>query len=327
MTTSDTRAITLADIPLVWRLSESGTVLDSEMSLTRDARGPSSALLSSILFSRGIHTLVARAEQQQVIGQFRYRPDDYNAHLVYLAPTLPENTDDTAWLHMLDAMSREAGKHGAHMLVAEVETRSNLFETMRTARFATYARQTIWRHAAQPASTQGEAARTAIQLTDETNADQIGIMSLLCHTTPKMLQQVTAPPSDMRGLVYRNDQQIDAYIAYSEGRQGVYLIPYIRPDAIGQADDILRAAIARIEQCQRVPIYICVRSYQSWLESSMAALGFDAWAEQAIMVKHIAAGIRTPSFARLKLRGQFETVHKVLPPTWSATLQEDEDTT
>ena len=321
MTTSDTRTITLVDIPLVWRLSESGTVLDSEMSLTRDARGPSSALLSSILFSRGIYTLIARSEQQQVVGQFRYRPDDYSAHLVYLAPTLPENVDNTAWLHMLDAMSREAGKHGAHTLVAEVETRSNLFETMRTARFATYARQVIWRHEAQSAP---EPTRP-ITLTEENNTDQIGIMSLLCNTIPTLLQQVTAPPSDMRGLVYRKSHQIDAYIAYSEGRQGVYLIPYIHPDVIEEADDILQAAIAHLEQTQRVPVYVCVRSYQSWLESSMAALGFEAWAEQAIMVRHIAAGIRHPSFARVRLRGQLETVHKALPPTWSAALQEDED--
>lgn len=321
MTTPETRAITLADIPLVWRLSESGTILDSEFSLTRDARGPSSALLSGILFSRGIYTLVARAGRQQVVGQFRYRPEDYSAHVVYLAPALPENVDNTAYLHILDAMAREAGKHGAHTLVAEVETRSNLFETLRTARFATYARQTIWRHEPQPRQ---HAAH--LHLTEETNGDQIGIMSLLCNTTPTMLQQVTAPPSDMRGLVYRKHHQIDAYIAISEGRQGIYLIPYIHPDVMDEADQILHAAIAHIEHSTRIPLYVCVRSYQAWLDRPLETLGFEAWAEQVMMVKHIAAGIRHTQFSRLRVQGQLETVHKVVPPTWSTALQEDEDT-
>jgi hypothetical protein len=118
MAAPDTRAITLVDIPLLRRLSSSSVILDSELSLTRDARGAKSALLSAILFPRGVYTLVARSETQPVIGQFRYRPEDLNAHIVYLAPGMEETgDDDTVWLHILDAMAREAGKHGAHALV------------------------------------------------------------------------------------------------------------------------------------------------------------------------------------------------------------------
>lgn len=318
-TTTDTRVVSLADIPLVWRLSENGTVLDSEVGLTRDARGPHSALLSSILFPRGVYTLVARSDRQRVVGQFRYRPDDYAAHIVYLAPTLSVDAEESVWLHILDAMAREAGKHGAHSLIAEVETSSQLFETLRTARFATYSRQTIWRHAPVAASAPDAADESAYPLlTEETSRDQIGIMSLICSTIPTILQHVTAPPGDMDGWVYRRDGQIDAYIAVSEGKHGVYVIPYIHPDVLDEAGALIQAAIARTPQARRVPIYISVRSYQSWLDGILEGLGFDAWVEQAIMVKHIAAGIRQSSFSRMRPVGQLEVANHFTPPSWPA---------
>jgi hypothetical protein len=123
----------LLDIPLMLRLKQNAIVLHSEMGLTNDARGQNTALLSSIVFPRGLYTLVAHADDQDVVGQFRYHADEVNAHIVYLAPTLQDDEDDTVWLHILDAMAQQAGKSGAQNLVAEVETSHRLFETMRSA--------------------------------------------------------------------------------------------------------------------------------------------------------------------------------------------------
>ena len=47
----------------------------------------------------------------------------------------------------------------------------------------------------------------------------------------------------MEGLVYRKDGRIEAYIAYSEGKHGVYLIPYLHPDVLSEASDIITAAV------------------------------------------------------------------------------------
>lgn len=318
MAEPDIRAITLTDLPLLKRLSTGGTILDSETGLTRDARGASSALLSSILFPRGLYTLVSRVEDQQVVGQFRYRPEDECAHLVYLAPSLEDQTDDTAWLNIVDALAREAGKHGAHFLVAELEPEARLFTTLRTARFATYARQTIWQH---------EPVRfppAGIQLKRETQHDQIGIMSLLYSTIPTMLQHVAVPHSDMKGLVYRKNGQVAAYIALSEGDQGIYLLPYIHTDVAEEAAAILTSALMKTDHAGTVPVYVCVRSYQCWLDGALETLGFKPWFEQAVMVKHIAAGVRQPGFStdRLRLKGKLE----IAPPTWSSMLlNEDED--
>jgi hypothetical protein len=321
MSAPDTRAITLVDIPLLRRLTGSSVILDSETGLTRDARGPASALLSGIVFPRGLYTLVSRSETQQVIGQFRYRPEDVNAHMVYLAPGLADEGDDSVWLHILDAMAREAGRHGAHALVAEVEPDTRLFEIMRQARFATYARQTIWRH--EPLTL--DAASLPLPLRPETSNDQIGIMSLICSTIPAMLQQVAAPQGDMQGFVYRKGGQVEAYIAISEGDQGVYLLPFIHPDVLPEAAEIVAAAIARCEHNPRVPIYACIRSYQPWLETAMQRLGFAPWIDQAIMVRHITAGVRGRAYQPLKATGTLERVKNAMPQAWSAIILPEEE--
>lgn len=322
MDTPDTRAITIVDLPLIRRLSNRGTILDSERGLTRDARGANSALLSTILFPRGLYTLVAKSDQQQVVGQFRFNSDDTCAHIVYVASTVEDDADDTIVLHILDAMTQEAGKYGAHALLAEVEPNSHLFETFRVARFAPYTRQVIWRH--QPTTIKREDC--AINLEDAADAHQLAINSLMANIVPKMLQQYAAPHGDLRGLVYRKDERILAYIAYSEGENGIYILPYIHTDAVEYASDLVKATIAHMGRARRVPIYVCVRSYQEWLSHSIEDIGFEPWIEQAVMVKHIAAGIRHPGFRRVNL-GQSDVAKPAVPVLCSIPVSDDEEYT
>jgi hypothetical protein len=306
---ADIRSITLVDIPLVRRLSEKGTVLDSELSLTRDPHGPHTALLSTILLpQRGLHTLVARADKQTVVGQFRLRPDEQNAQIVYIAPHLKEDVEDTAWLHILDAMAREAGKLGAHSLVAEVNEESSLFETMRQVNFAVYARQEIWRR--EPGD---YPVIDPVELTEEDEPDSVGIHSLLCTTMPSLIQQIAAPPGDLQGLVYRKGERIEGYIAVSEGKHGVYLIPYLHPDIISDAPAVIEAAINYTQRAGKVPLYVCVRRYQDWLQGALSQLYFEPLANQAVMVKHLAAGVRNAGFAPVSQ--VIEAPHSPVPPS------------
>ena len=237
---TETHAIKLIDLPLLRRLNKSGTVLHSGLRLTQDARGPSSALLSSILFPRGLYTLVSRTDNLGVVGQFRYKEDDLNAHIVYLASTLKKMKSLIAhyWLHILDAMAQAAGKVGAHHLIAEVEPSDHLFETMRRAGFAVYCRQIIWRH--DPFAEMQLDEKQSIALTEEASQDQMGIMALQASTIPTLLQQVMTPPSDSEGFVYRKAGRVESYVTVSEGKHGVYLIPYIHPDVLDETGVILQ---------------------------------------------------------------------------------------
>ena len=292
---TETHAMKLLDLPLTLRLKQNAIVLHSELGLIEDARGQYSALLSNIVFPRGLHTLLAHVDDKDVVGQFRYRQGEANAHLVYLAPTLAEGESDTIWLHMLDSMAEQAGRGGAQTLVGEVDLRHQLFETMRRAGYAVYSRQVVW----QRDPLRGGLAPSPLTVTPESADDGVGIAALLGCTIPRIMQSVMGPSPDMRGLVYRRDGQVEAYLAYSEGKHGVYLLPFVHPEVLSEAPDILAAAVQNIDRCRKLPIYICVRGYQGWLENAARDLGFAPLLEQAVMVKHLTAGVRQASFERV----------------------------
>ena len=294
---SDTHAMKLLDLPLTLRLKQNAIILHSELGLIEDARGQYSALLSNIVFPRGLHTLLAHVDNKDVVGQFRYRQGEANAHLVYLAPTLAESEGDTIWLHMLDSMAEQAGRSGAQTLVGEVDLKHRLFETMRQAGYAVYSRQVVW----QRGPLAGGVARSTLTVTLENQDDEIGIAALLGCTIPRIMQSVMGPSSDMQGLVYRRDGQVEAYLAWSEGKHGVYLLPFVHPEVLSEAPDILAAAMHSIDRCRKLPIYICVRGYQGWLENAARDLGFAPMLEQAVMVKHLTAGVRQASFERVDI--------------------------
>jgi hypothetical protein len=311
----ETRAVQLVDIPLVKRLVENGTVLDSEVAFTRVANSPRSALFSSFFLpQRGLHTLVARQDRHHVVGQFRLRNDESHARIVYLAPGLAHDADNTIYLHLLDAMAAEAGRRGAQTLTAEVDEYLHLFETMRISGFAIYARQEIWqRYPDEPVDLPDD-----VELTEETDADTHGIQLLYSNIVPRLVQQIAIPPSDSRGLVYRKNDRVEGYLAVSEGRYGIYIMPYLHPDVFSDAASVIAAAVRTCGHSGRVPIYVSVRRYQDWLEDALLDLGFEPFTRQAVMVRHIAAGIRSAAFAPLHHRLEAIPSH---PPITEAIFE------
>jgi len=310
--TAETRSVKLVDIPLVTRLMENGTPLDTEMAYTGNLDLSSAALISRFLLpQRSVYSLLARQDKQHVVGQFRLEHNQ-QARIVYIAPGLDFDQDNTAWLHVLDAMTAEAGKRNAHMLTAEVDEHVRLFETMRVAGFSIYARQEIWQRAPGPLPA---LAKDSVELTPETKADAHGIQLLYCNIVPRLVQQVAAPPAHSEGWIYRKNDRVEGYIAISEGKGGIFLMPYLHPDVFSEAAAILIAAIERAERSHlRVPVYVVVRRYQDWLEDALVDLGFEPWTRQAVMVRHIAAGVRQASFAPLPRH--LETVPgPIKPPT------------
>jgi hypothetical protein len=293
----------LRDIPLLMRLNESCTILDSELGFTRDVIDP----FSGVVIPRGLYTLVARADDLHAAGQFRMQHEGHHAHLVQISHLAHEDAE-TVWLHLLDGLTEEAGKRGAHELIGEIAEDHPLFEAMRRAGFALYARQEIWR--AEHLLTEGPAAQPLDGVLEPmAHVDIPSVQALHLNNTPRMVQRLTDWHSE--GLVYRRDDRIVAYVGIARGKLGVYLMPCIAPNA--QALPILRMAALKARGNQHdLPIYVRVRRYQLWLETALETLGFEAHAQQAVMVRHIAAMIRpqavsSPQFA-------FDTLFKALDP-------------
>lgn len=310
--TTETRAIKLVDLPLVKRLSENGAVLDSELCFTQNAGSPhhGGIIFNLLLPYRGVHTLITRSGKQQVVGQFRLKPEDHCAHVAYIAPAPEsEDEDDHTWLHILDAMAVEAGKRGAHLLAAEVDEDMPLFRTIRTASYSIYARQEIWQYVPGAACLPQPA-----ELLRATDADLPEIQMLHSNIVPRLVQQIPDLPGDGHGLIYRKNDRIEGYIAVAEGKSGVYLMPHLHPDIFNEAPAIIAAAVARTGR-DKLPVYVRVRRYQDWLDSVLLDLGFEQRARQAVMIKHITAGVRATAFAPLHHKLEAVTPSPVKPPT------------
>jgi hypothetical protein len=297
--TLETHIAGLTDWPTVRRLVEHPITLENESALTEDIKTTSGSLLSGILLpARGLCTVITRGDNTPVVaGQLKLRVDDVNAHLTYLAPAPTPEDDPTPWLHALDALAREAGKLHAHALIAEIEEDSALFNLLRAGGYAVYARQQVWMR-------RGLAVNMPprLKLREEAQTDLGDVYALINATVPRMVQPVAMPASDMPRLVYRQDGQLMAYIAYSAGKRGVYVIPYLHPEVLPDAAAILDAALQMIAPATHLPVSVVIRRYQDWLGDALARLGFAPHTEQALMVKHLTAGVRTSSFATLHER-------------------------
>jgi hypothetical protein len=307
---TDTHAVTLVDLPMVRRLIEKSTLLDCELHATHMSPEAYHGVISSLLMlqQRGLYTFISRSERQQAVGQFRYKADDALAHIVYVAPELDVYTDDTAWLNVLDMMAREAGRVGAQALVGEIEEQEPLFETMRAAGYAVYARQELWRRDAL----NYPSYHRPLKLTRATEEDSGRLSGLFMSTVPRLVQQYALPDLEMPHLIYEVDDQIVASVAYSEGRHGIYMVPYIRAEYFSDAAAIVESALRAMPRAGKLPVYLCVRRYQDWLSGALEGLHFTLQSQQAVMVKHIAAWVRQPRFQSLS--EQFEQVARPAKP-------------
>ena len=276
------------------------------------------ALVSRFLLpQRSVCTLLARRRGIQVVGQFRMGRAQ-RARIVALAPGLEPGGDNSAWLALLDAMTAAAGQRGAHLLSAEVDEHQALFETMRVAGFSIYARQEIWQRRPEDAP---HLMVDAVDLIVEQPRDAQGIQLLYGNVVPRLVQPVAEPPAHSVGLVYRKQERVEGHVAVSEGRGGIFLSPCLHPDVFSEAPAILAAAIEHARHSgARVPVYVAVRRYQDWLEDALVDLGFVPWTRQAVMLRHIAAGVRHPAFAS-PARG-LEAVPGSLKPPASPALQD-----
>jgi hypothetical protein len=60
----------------------------------------------------------------------------------------------------------------------------------------------------------------------------------------------------------------------------------------------LSALIGNLPDRRNRPVYVCVRSYQAWLEPVLADLGAKSGQRQAVMVKHLVHMVKETAVAR-----------------------------
>lgn len=141
-----------------------------------------------------------------------------------------------------------------------------------------YAWQRVWK---LPVEENREVERIWRPVRD---ADWSAVQSPHNQIVPALLQPIEMLPRVAEGLICREGTELQAYVTVSKGPAGIWLQPLIPPDC--DCTPRLARMLNTIGNGRR-PVYVCVRSYQAWLEAVLNDLGAQPGPQQAVMVKRL----------------------------------------
>jgi hypothetical protein len=259
-------------------------MLDASRALTRGNPLGTAGFLSHFNPARHLYTGIIKQNGDSLLGSVIHTPGETFARLLYLAPAPHLTHPDLPQL--IDHLLVQAGTWGAFHVIAEVDETSDAFPALRAAGFAVYAWQKMWdvshvSQVASPASPSGWMRARAVDIPS--------VQSLYHQIVPPLLQPVEPTPARAVGFICRDGMK--CYVSPSSGVMGIVLTPLIHPDASG-VEAKLAALISALPDRRGRPVYLCVRSYQTWLEPALEDLGATASPRQAVMVKHLARQIK-----------------------------------
>ena len=281
------------DLSLLHRVRDRGLCPDSQLAFTRGANALQNALLDAFIPGKSAITLVSRDGELDAVGQCIHRSESPNARMTFLGPA--EALGHDSGMELVESLAFAAGEHGAYNLVADVDEHSPAFEALRRAGFAVYARQRIWRlndgREELPSSSGGN-------WQPESSSDMVAAQGLYLNIVPGLVQQVEPAPSRAgHNLVHWREAELLGYLDIERGSLGTWVQPYFHP----AAEDFYRLMAEFLLQTPADrPVYVCVRSYQSWMGRPLERLWFEPEVDQAVMVKRLTAGVRKPATSRLR---------------------------
>jgi len=287
------RSFDWRDVPALHRYRHQSVFLHNALVLTQGPFLLSGALLSSISPATGIFTSVCPGRgrsSRPLMGQVLHPTGMQLAQLTFLAPrdALDMDDDPLAVLALLDHLVTQVGERGAHRLLADVDEGSPVFEVLRRVSFAIYARQRIWRLQRLGRHNNSHAYHWQAA----TERDLIAVRSLYNNIVPGLVQQVEPFPAErLNGLIYRQEDELLAYVELKYGPRGIWAQPFVHPDA-EEIAPCLVDLFQNLPYRRSRPVYVCIRSYQSWLELALEDMGAEAGPRQAVMVKHLAVPLK-----------------------------------
>jgi hypothetical protein len=290
------RPLDWRDLSVLRRYRYRCLFFDSMRVLTR---GPvlewGKTLFASVAPTQGVLTYLAvevDRTSQPVLGQVTFWPGASSARLTCLAP---ENALEASGIgSMLDFIIADLGARGAFHVLAEADEGQQACEALHAMGFAIYARQRIWQFNADPAVS---ASPTPWRLCSE--QDGFHRRLLYNNLTPGLVQQMEPAPAHLScGRVYFQGQDLLAYVDLKSGPNGFWVQPFIHPE-VKDVPALLAGLLQNLPNRRQLPVYVCVRSYQAWLEPSLEALGAQPGPRQAVMVKRLALSRRVAQLAAL----------------------------
>ena len=270
------RPLDLRDLPTLYRYRGEAVSLDSARLLTRGNPLGAMSAMAYMNPRRHIYSAVSDEDHSTLLGGIIHINGDPFARLLYLAPTTL--LDHPALPSLIENLTAQAGPWGAFHVLAEVGEISDVFSPLRMAGFSVYAWQRMW-DVSNLADTDSNCKWSRIK-----SIDLPSIQNLYHQIVPPLLQPVEPVPK--RAVGYICNEGVKCYISTSSGMAGIVLAPLIHPEATDVSAK-LTSFINNFPNRGGRPVYLCVRSYQAWLEPALEDLGALAGERQAVMVKHL----------------------------------------
>ena len=281
------RPLALLDLPYLYGFREEAIGLDTARTLTRGNPLGAVGLFAYVNPARHIYSAIANSENETVFGGVIHTREETFAKLLYLAPASrlehPELPD------LIESLSAQAGEWGAFHVLAEVDETSDAFVPLRRAGFSVYAWQRMW-DVSEIAESNSGLAWTRVR-----SVHLPAIQSLYHQIVPPLLHPVEPQPRNAVGWMCNEGAK--CYVSVMYGVYGIVLTPLIHPEATNVSAK-LTALIGNLPDRRNRPVYVCVRSYQAWLEPVLADLGARSGPRQAVMVKHLARLVKDAAVAR-----------------------------
>ncbi|MFH1446755.1 MAG: hypothetical protein ABIG43_05005, partial [Chloroflexota bacterium] len=101
-------------------------------------------------------------------------------------------------------------------------------------------------------------------------------------------------------MVYYNAEGVlQGYADMVYGPRGIWILPIIHPTTADNPE-VLLGLLSELPFPGKRPVYVCVRSYQTWLEDGLNRMEAEVSPEQVLMVKHLA--LKQKIYSNLEVR-------------------------
>ena len=290
------RPLALLDLPYLYSFRDAAIGLDTARTLTRGNPLGAVGLFAYVNPARHIYSAIINGEGKSVLGGIIHYRDDTFAKLLYIAPSSQLNHPGLP--ELIENLAVQAGTWGAFHVLAEVDERSDAFVALRKAGFSVYAWQRMW---------------DVSEITEAgSGPDWIRVKSVHLPSVQSLYHQIVPPllhpfePQPKSPTGWMCNEGVKCYVSMVHGVYGIVLTPLIHPEATDVSKK-LASLINNLPDRRNRPVYLCVRSYQAWLEPVLADLGAQGADRQAVMVKHLARLVKeeqtvpaVPSGARVQ---------------------------
>lgn len=273
------RPLDILDIPILARYRNDVLTLDNARALTRGHPLGAMGLLAYVNPARHIYAAVANGTSDVLLGGIIHTRGETYAKLLYLAPgsrlTNPELTA------LIEHLSVEAGNWKAFHVLAEVTESSDAFPALRMAGFSVYAWQRMW----DVSHIQKTEAGLRSGWERMKSVDLPAVQSLHYQIVPPLLHPIEPAPNREIGFVF--SESMKCHVSVTAGAYGIVLTPLVHPEEKNVSEK-LAGLVNNLPDRNGRPVYLCVRSYQTWLDPTLEDLGASVAPRQAVMVKHLA---------------------------------------